>query len=190
MTRRTSDGQIDMRDVSLKQLENMTKTFLYSVFALGVALAPGRASAQAVPPAAPAPAQAAAPAEPVAPLIAIVGEEYRVELQVGAWVTMPSTVMYSDTETLSTTTNGTTTTTVVNGTNVDFKGLLGLKNQVFPQAHLTIRLAPKHKLRGEYIPVHYKQTVTNVGETFKFNGQTYTAGQTVESTMRWNEWYA
>src|SRR5256885_2091665 len=135
MTRRTTHGQIDMRDVCLKQLENMTKTFLYSLFALGAALAPARASAQAAPPpAAPAPAPPqAAPAEPVAPIIAIVGEEYRVELQIGAWVSMPSSVLYADTESLSSTTNGTTTTTVVNGSNVDFKGLLGLKNKVFPE---------------------------------------------------------
>jgi hypothetical protein len=179
-----------MRDVSLKELENMTKTFLYSLFALGVVLAPARASAQAAPPPAappPAPAQAA-PAEPVAPIIAIVGEEYRVELQIGAWVSMPSTALYSDTESISTTTNGTTTTTVVNGSNVDFKGLLGLKNKVFPEAHLTIRLAPKHKVRGEYIPVRYTQTVATLGSDFKFNGQTYLAGQTVESSLRWNEW--
>lgn len=187
MTRRASHGQIDMRDVSLKQLENMTKTFLYSLIVLGIVLGPARADAQVAPPATPAPA--AVPAEPVAPLIAILGEEYRVELQVGAWVSMPSTVLFSDTETLSRTTNGATTTTVVNGSDVDFKAL-GLKNQVFPEAHLTIRLAPKHKLRGEYMPVLYKQTVANLGADFKFNGQTYLAGQTVESTLKWNEWYA
>jgi hypothetical protein len=187
MTRRTSHGQIDMRDVSLKQLENMTKTFLYSLFALGIVLGPAQAHAQVATPATPAPA--AAPAEPVAPLIAILGEEYRVELQVGAWVSMPSTVLFSDTETKSSTVNGATTTTVVTGSNVDFKNALGLKNQVFPEAHLTIRLAPKHKLRGEYIPIFYKQTISNLGAEFKFNGQTYLAGQTVESTLKWNEWH-
>jgi len=184
MTRRTRQGQIDMRDVSLKQLENMTKTFLYSVFAFAGVMGPVQAMAQATPP--PAPAQA--PAEPVAPIIAIVGEEYRVELQIGAWVSMPSTVVYSDTESISTTTNGVTATTVVNGTNIDFKSLLGLKNQVFPEAHLTVRLAPKHKLRGEYTRMFYKQTVASLASDIKFNGQTYLAGQTVESTMHWNEW--
>lgn len=176
-----------MRDVSLKQLENMTKTFLYSVFALGVLLAPAPALAQAAPPATPAQGQ---PTEPVAPVIAIIGEEYRVELQVGAYLSMPSTVLYSDTESTTSTVNGTTTTTVVNGTLVDFRSLLNLKNQVFPEARVTIRLAPKHKLRGEYVPLHYTQTATNLGSDFKFNGQTYLKGQTVESTMRWNEWYA
>jgi len=163
----------------------MTKTPLYSVFALALVLTPASVLAQAAPPA-PAPAQA--PAEPIAPVIAIVGEEFRVELQVGAFASMPSTVLYSDTETLTSTVNGVTTTTQVNGTLVDFKGMLGLKNQVFPEIHATIRLAPKHKLRGEYMPLFYKESKV-IGSDFKFNGQTYTAGQTVESTMHWKEWY-
>ncbi len=159
-----------MRDVSLKQWAEYDQ-------------------AQAPPAPAPAPAPAAAaPAEPVAPVIDLLGAEYRVELQVGAWVSMPSTVLFSDTETLSSTVNGTTTTTLVNGTNIDFKSAFGLKNKVFPEGHLTIRLAPKHKLRGEYIPLKYTQTVASLGADFKFNGQTYLAGQTVESSMKWNEW--
>jgi len=165
----------------MKELETMTKTILYSLFALGVVLAPARANAQVTQP--PAPAATPAPAETPAPTIAIVGEEYRAELRVGAWVTMPSTVMYSDTETR---TSGTTTTTVT-GTNIDFKNDLGLKNQVFPEVHLTLKLAPKHKLLGEYIPIYYKQ-VTTIAADFNFNGQTYLKGQTVESTLRWNEW--
>jgi len=169
----------------MKELENMTKTILYSLFALGVVLGPSRASAQG----AQSPAPAPAPAEPPAPLIAIVGEEYRAELRIGAWVTMPSTVMYSDTEDVSSTVNGTSTTTTVTGTNIDFKNALGLNNQVFPEAHLTLKLAPRHKLRGEYIPIFYKQTTTNAAD-FNFNGQTYLAGETVSSTLRWNEWKA
>jgi len=163
----------------------MTKTLLYSVFALGLVLTPASVMAQAAPPA-PTPAQP--PAEPIAPVIAIIGEEFHVELQIGGWVTMPSTVLYSDTESLTTTVNGTSTTTTVNGTLIDFKNALGLKNQVFPEGHITVRLAPKHKMRGEYMPLFYKQT-TVIGADFKFNGQTYLAGQTVESTMHWKEWY-
>ncbi len=165
----------------------MTKTLLYSVFALGVVATPAAVMAQAAPPPTPAPAQT--PAEPIAPVIAIIGEEYHVELQVGAWLSMPQTVLYSDTENLTVTANGTTTTTTVNGTLVDFKSLLGLKQQVFPEGHLTIRLAPKHKLRGEYIPIFFKQATTSLPSTIKFNGQTYAAGDTVESTMHWNEWH-
>ena len=67
------------------------------------------------PPPSPATPPAQATPEPVAPVVAIVGEEYHVEFSGGAWFTRPSTVEYSDTETLSSTANGTTTTTVVNG---------------------------------------------------------------------------
>ena len=169
--------------MSKKPLTSLYAIILYSAFTLSIALMPARANAQAAqPPATPAPA-AATPAEPIAPSVLIIGEEYRAEIQVGAWFTMPSTVMYSDTESV---TSGTTTTTVT-GSNIDFKQQLGLKNQVFPDAHLTIRLAPKHKLRGEYIPIFYNQTVT-LASNIVFNGQTYLAGQTVESTLHWNEW--
>ena len=142
--------------------------------------------AQTPPPPATPPTQA--PAEPVAPVVAIVGEEYHVEFSAGAWFTRPSTVEYSDTETLTNTANGTTTTTVVNGSLVDFRQRLGLSNQTFPEGRLTVRLVGKHKLRGEYIPVQYKQSVASLGADFNFNGQTYKAGQTVESNYHWNEW--
>jgi hypothetical protein len=168
----------------MKELENMTKPFLlYSVFALGVALGPAQAMAQVTL----QPVPARAPAEPVPPAVSGLGEDYRVELQIGAWMTIPSTVMYSDTETISTISNGTTTSTLVVGTNIDFMKTLGLTNQVFPEGHITVRLAPKHKLRGEYTRMLYKQTAT-IGADFKFNGQTYLAGQTVDSTLRWYEW--
>ena len=77
--------------------------------------------------------------------------------------------------------------TTVNGTNIDFKKQLALKNQMFPEAHLTIRLAPKQKLRGDYIPIFYKQSTTLTSDIV-FNGQTYLAGQAVDSTLHWNEW--
>jgi hypothetical protein len=161
----------------------MTKTLLYSAFALGLVLTPAAARAQAAPEGTPA----QAPAQ-TAPSFDVLGEDYHVELQVGAWFTVPSTVLYSDTESITSTVNGTSTTTVVSGTNVDFKSLLGLTNKVFPEAHLTIRLRPKHKLRGEFIPAYYGQTVGAVASDFTFNGQTYKAGETVQSTLHWTVW--
>ena len=112
-----------------------------------------------------------------------VGEKYHVELSVGAWFTMPSTALFSDTEVV---TSGTTTTTV-NGTIIDFKKQLGLNNQMFPDAHLAVRLAPKHKLRGEFIPINYKQSATLAANIIT-SGQTYLFGQAVQSALHWNEW--
>jgi len=132
--------------------------------------------------------QSAPPGGPVAPVVTIIGEEYHVEFSAGAWVTRPSTVEYSDTETLTNTVGSTTTTTVVNGTLVNFRSQLGLPNLTFPEGHLTVRIAPKQKIRGEYIPLQYKQSVASLSSDINFNGQTYKAGQTVESTYHWNEW--
>jgi hypothetical protein len=161
--------------MSNKFFVSSSVAILYSVFTLSMVLLPARADAQAAqPPATPAPT---APGEPVAPVVTIVGEEYHAELSVGAWFTMPSTVTYSDTE-------GT-----VSGTNIDFKKDLGLKDKMFPDVHLTVRLAPRHKLRGEYIPILYKQSAT-LSADLNFNGQAYLKGQAVDSTLRWNAWHA
>jgi len=170
--------------MSKHPLRSLYAIILYSAFTLSIVLLPARARAQAPPPPA---APAAAPAEPVAPVAVVVGEEYRVEFQLGAWFSMPSTVLYSDSEPVTTTSGSTTTTTTVNGTNIDYKKQLALKNQIFPEAHLTIRLLPRHKLRGDYIPIFYKQSTTLTSDVY-FNGQTYLTGQAVDSTLHWNEW--
>jgi hypothetical protein len=132
----------------------------------------------------PAPATAAQATSTSEPSEAI-GERYHVELSVGAWFTMPSTALFSDSEVV---TSGTTSTTV-NGTSIDFKKQLGLNNKTFPGGHLTIRLAPKHKLLGEFIPINYKQSATLTGDIIT-SGQTYLSGQPVQSELRWNEWNA
>jgi hypothetical protein len=149
------------------------------MLALLMGLTAARADAQAtLTPASPAAAQTTSPTEPSEEI----GEKYHVEFSAGAWFTMPSTALFSDSETV---TSGSTTTTV-NGTSIDFKKL-GLSNKTFPDGHLTIRLAPKHKLRGEFIPIKYKQSTTLTADVVT-SGQTYLAGQAVQSELRWNEW--
>src|SRR5262249_15353651 len=97
----------------------------------------------------------------------------------------PSTMMYSDTETV--TPAGSTTSTTVTGTNIDFKQQLGLHNQWRPTFHAVIRLQEKHKIRFDFFPLYYKQSAT-LPVTITFNGQSYLAGQTVASSLFWNEW--
>jgi hypothetical protein len=162
--------------MSTRRLSSSYVINLYGIFALLVlGLTAARADAQT--------AQAPATAAPDSSPSEAVGERYHVELSVGAWFTMPSTALFSDTEVV---TSGTTTTTV-NGTNIDFKKQLGLNNQIFPEGHLTVRLAPKHKLRGEFIPINYKQSATLTANIVT-SGQTYLSGQAVTSALRWNEW--
>jgi hypothetical protein len=154
-----------------------------SIAGLGLALLSAPVRAQSTQTPAPAPAPTQAPAEPASePLI---GENYRVELSAGVWATMPSTVQYSDTETITTGTPATSTT--VNGTIIDFKGRLGLHDQRFPEFHLVVRPARKHKIRADYIPLYYKQSAT-LTAALDFDGQSYLAGQTVASTLHWDAW--
>jgi hypothetical protein len=151
---------------------------------LGLVLlsAPAHAQAPQTPPPAPAPT----PAVPAAELP--IGERYRIEISVGLWATMPSTVQYSDTEVV-TTTGTTPTSTTVTGTVIDFQQQLGLHDQRFLEFHLVARPAPKHKIRADYIPLYYQQSAT-LASALKFNGQTYLATQTVTSSLRWDAWQA
>ena len=115
-----------------------------------------------------------------------IGETYHFEVSVDGWSTLPSTVKYSDTETITPT--GSTTPTTVVGTNIDFRQQLGLAAQAwFPAFHVVIQPQPKHKIRADYYPLHYKQSAT-LSAPINFNGQTYLAGQNVASTLDWNEW--
>jgi hypothetical protein len=137
------------------------------------------------------PAQPATPpsTEPV-PSFVPIGETYHFEVSVAGWSSLPYTMMYSDTETVTTTAATATApavTTTVTGTNIDFKQQLGLHNQWFPEVHLVIRPQTKHKIRFDFYPLYYKQSAT-LAAPLNFDGQTYLAGQTVTSSLYWNEW--
>jgi len=154
-----------------------------TVLALILHSSPARAQAAQQPaqPAQPAPTSTV----PV-PSFVPIGETYRFELSVDGWSTLPSTMMYSDTETITPT--GSTTSTTVVGTKIDFRQQLGLATQAWvPAFHVVIRPQPKHKIRADYFPLHYKQSAT-LSSAINFNGQTYLAGQNVASTLDWNEW--
>jgi hypothetical protein len=166
----------------------MTRTALICLFSaasLGVLLLPSPARAQVTP--APTPTPPAQPAAaPAAPAVEPpIGENYRFEVSAGIWPTMPSTMLYSDTE--SVTPSGSTTATTVTGTNIDFKQQLGLKNQTFAEFHLVIRPMPKHKIHLDFVPLYYKQSAT-LATALNFNGQSYLAGETVSSSLYWNSW--
>lgn len=152
----------------------------FASFACALLLMSSLARAQAAQP----PAQPAPPPSIPVPSFVPIGETYRFEISVEGWSTLPSTMMYSDTETV---TSGTTSTTVV-GTDINFKEQLGLPTQTWvPAFHVVFRPQPKHKIRADYYPLRYKESAT-LFAPINFNGQTYLTGQTVASTLDWNEW--
>jgi hypothetical protein len=102
------------------------------------------------------------------------GEQYHIEGAAGFW--FPSADMQISSTALS-----------LVGTVIDFKKDLGLQDQKFPELHLVLRPAKKHKLRLQYIPLSYSQTATLTADIV-FNGQRYKVGLPVNSTLEWKAW--
>jgi hypothetical protein len=179
-----------MTPTRLKSFHSISVPLAAAVLALVLYSSPARAQA-APPPAQPTPpAQPAAPSPVPVPSFVPLAEGYHFEVSVDAWSTLPSTMMYSDTETITTTAATSTTaavTTTVTGTNIDFKQQLGLHNQWFPAFHVVIRPQEKQKIHFSFYPLYYKQTAT-LSAPINFNGQTFAAGDTVSSSLYWNEW--
>jgi len=97
----------------------------------------------------------------------------RLEVAGGIWKPISPSIEYVDTE------NG------VAGTTLNFSTHLGLQDQPFPAVRATWLMAPKHKLRGQYIRLNYVQKATPTS-ALTFNGDVYAAGLPVSSTFRWH----
>ncbi|MGE5244257.1 MAG: hypothetical protein ACM3SQ_08525 [Betaproteobacteria bacterium] len=119
-----------------------------------------------------------------------VGETYHIEGAVGFW--SPGADIKITSESLG-----------ILGTEIDAKQDLGLTDGRFPELHLVLRPFKKHKLRFQYIPISYSQSAT-LTRTVIFNGQRFSAGVPVTSSLDWkafrfgyeydvaytNRWYA
>ena len=70
------------------------------------------------------------------------------------------------------------------GSTIDFKKDLGLTDQRFPEVHLELRPTTRHKFRLQYIPIKYDQSAV-LTRTVVFNGQSYTIGRAITSTLDW-----
>ena len=99
------------------------------------------------------------------------GERYHVEAAAGFW--FPGADMSIASQSLG-----------IPGSTIDFKNDLGLTDQHFPEVHLELRPATRHKLRLQYIPIKYDQTGL-LQRTIVFNGQSYTVGRSIASTLDW-----
>jgi hypothetical protein len=99
------------------------------------------------------------------------GERYHIEAAAGFW--FPSADMSIASQSLG-----------IPGSTIDFKNDLGLTDQHFPEVHLELRPAIRHKFRLQYIPIKYDQTGF-LQRTIVFNGQSYTVGRSIASTIDW-----
>jgi hypothetical protein len=104
------------------------------------------------------------------------GESYHIEAAAGLW--FPGASMSISSESLG-----------ILGSTIDFKTDLGLQDQHFPEVHLELRPATRHKFRFQYIPISFDQTATLTREIV-FNGQKYRVGFPVHSTLDWKAYRA
>jgi hypothetical protein len=121
-----------------------------------------------------APVQARAQFQPRGLSDPATGEQYHIEGAVGLW--FPGTEMQ-----ISSTSLGQV------GTLIDFKRDLGLTDQRFPEFHLVLRPTKSSKFRLQFIPLNYTQSTT-LKTTIIFNGQRYSVGLPVNSTLDWKAW--
>jgi len=103
----------------------------------------------------------------------VVGENYHVEGAFGLWSPAPQISISS--ESLG-----------ILGTTIDFGNDLGLQSHSFPEFHFELR-GGKHKLRIQAIPISYQQSAT-LTRNIVFNGQLYSIGIPVTSSVDWRAW--
>lgn len=99
------------------------------------------------------------------------GEKYHIEAGAALWIPKADIVVSSAQFGIA-------------GTQIDFKSDLGLTDQRFPALTLQLRPARKHKFRLQYVPLKYDQTGALKRDVI-FNGQRYTVGLPVSSTLDW-----
>jgi len=99
------------------------------------------------------------------------GERYHIEASAGFW--FPSADMTISSQSLG-----------IVGSLINLKDDLGLTDQRFNELHLVLRPSDTSKFRFQYIPISYEQTTTLTREII-FNGQRYTVGLPVNSSLEW-----
>jgi hypothetical protein len=105
------------------------------------------------------------------------GESYHIEGAVGFW--FPS----SD---LTVASSGGGILSGIGGSDISAQRDLGMpSNQHLPDFELILRPARRHKLRAQYIPIQMNGAAT-LTRDIVFNGQKYTVGIPVQSTLDWH----
>ena len=126
---------------------------MLSLFALGVIAVPSVSFAQY------RPAQSEA-----------VGEEYHIEAAYGWWNAKPSLIVNS--EALG-----------ILGSDIDLVTDLGIEQHRLGKFDLVLKPSAKHRFRFQRLPIKYETDAHQVTREFIFNGQRYTLGLPVTTTV-------
>lgn len=101
---------------------------------------------------------------------AVVGENYRIEASYGWWNAQPELIVNS--ESLG-----------ILGTDVDLITDLGIEKKRLGKINVTLKPGKKHRLRYEHLPIKYQTDAFPVTREFVFNGQRFTVGLPVTTTV-------
>ena len=100
-----------------------------------------------------------------------VGERYRIEVLAGYWAPRADIIVSSDAPGIP-------------GTRIDLRPDLGMTDQRVAELQLAWRLGLSHKLRLQYLPIHFDSTATLTRDLL-FNGVTYRAGLPAPARLDW-----
>jgi hypothetical protein len=100
-----------------------------------------------------------------------VGETYHLEFSFGLWDAAPGITLATD-------------AVQVAGAQIDGVADLGFVQKKVPDLHLVLRLARKHKIRFEYLPISYAADAV-VTRVITFQGISYTLGVPISSALDW-----
>jgi hypothetical protein len=102
------------------------------------------------------------------------GETWHIEFGVGLWKPAPDIVVSSQ-------------ALGIIGSTVSAQDDLGMESAVLKEYRLVLRPAKKHKFRVGYIPISYSAE-TILKRTIVFNGQAYSVGLPINSSLEWTSW--
>ena len=98
----------------------------------------------------------------------------RIEASLGLWTPRADIVVASDGDGLA-------------GTPIDLRQDAGLTDGHFPVVALTVRVASRHKLRFEYLPISFDSSAT-LARDVSFTGATYPRGAVIASSFDWKSY--
>jgi hypothetical protein len=104
-----------------------------------------------------------------------VGDKYKIEGGIDFWFPAAE---------LSVASGGSGALSGIPGTEINAKRDLGLEDKKLPQLNLVLKAGQRHKLRMQFVPIKYEQTSV-LSRQIDFNGQRYTVGLPVNSTLNW-----